>query len=280
MKRSAERDRFRHQIKVIANEIGIRPDAIVQKYASECFLRRIAQSKYKKQFILKGGLLIAFVLNLQNRATRDIDITIKRIKLTPERLKGILSDICNDNTKDNITFQLESIKAIRKDDPYGGLNARLKAYNSEFNTTVSIDITTGDIITPDVKEYTYIQQLSSETFCIFGYPAETILAEKVEAILHWSVDNTRPKDFYDTYFIIVQNNFDKQVFRAALLATATHRGREDRLTSWQNILSTIANDTQIQSRIKGYQEENTFAKDIPLQQIIQTISCLLSELSF
>ena len=279
MKRSAERDRFHHQMKVIASEIGIRPNAIVQKYASECFLKRIAKSKYKKQFILKGGLLIAFVLNLQNRATKDIDITAIRIKLTTERLKDIISDICDNNSEDNITFQLISIKNIHKDDPYGGLNVRLKAYNSEFSTIVSIDITTGDIITPEAKEYTYIQQLSSETFCILGYPTETILAEKIEAILRWSVNNTRPKDFYDTYFIITQNNFDKQVFRTALLATATHRGREDRLTTWKDILSTIEEDAQIQAIIKGYQEENTFAKDITLQQIIQTISCLLSELS-
>ena len=76
-------------IKKKAEENRISAQLVMQNYMMERLLERISLSDYKRNFILKGGFLIAAIVGLDSRATMDMDTTIKVFPLTHESLRGI-----------------------------------------------------------------------------------------------------------------------------------------------------------------------------------------------
>ena len=117
---------------------------------------------------------------------------------------------------------MKSISPIRKDDIYGGMCVRIDAIYNKIVTPISLDITTGDVITPSAVEYN-IKGIFGENIKLFGYNVETLLAEKIETILSRGIYNTRAKDFYDVYLLATTQKHIKESLNAALAATSIHR---------------------------------------------------------
>ena len=65
------------KIRNLARKKDMSAQVVLQNYMFERFLERISKSKYKDKFILKGGMLIAALVGIDNRATMDMDATIK-----------------------------------------------------------------------------------------------------------------------------------------------------------------------------------------------------------
>ena len=59
-----------------AAEKNISAQLVMQNYMMERLLERVSLSKYKENFILKGGFLIAAIVGLDTRTTMDLDATI------------------------------------------------------------------------------------------------------------------------------------------------------------------------------------------------------------
>ncbi len=104
----------------IAKENKISAQSVLQTYMLERLLERISISKYKDNFILKGGMLISAMLGIDSRTTMDMDTTIKGFKLTEENITNIINEICNIKIDDGVTFEVLKIELIREDDDYGG----------------------------------------------------------------------------------------------------------------------------------------------------------------
>ncbi len=122
-------------------------------------------------------------------------------------------------------FQLISIEPIRKDDRYGGYRVRIDAKYDSITTPLSIDVSTGDVITPGAVTYEFSKMFDEDqTIELLAYNIETVLAEKVETILSRGVFNTRPRDFYDVYILVTTKQFSRDVFIDALAVTSDHRG--------------------------------------------------------
>ena len=106
-------------INSIPKENKVSAQSVLQTYMLERLLERISVSKYKDNFILKGGMLISAMLGIDSRTTMDMDTTIKGFKLNEENISKIISEICNINLDDGVSFEIQKIEQIRQDDDYG-----------------------------------------------------------------------------------------------------------------------------------------------------------------
>ena len=139
-----------------------------------------------------------------------------------------------------------------------------------INTPLKIDITTGDIITPDAIRYAFHSNFENKKIEVWAYNVETILAEKVETILRRSVLNTRPRDFYDVYIIMKtqQQAVNKNIFSAALKATSDKRMSFMALQEKEKILLTIQSYPIMRQRWDHYRKENYYANGIEFDEVI------------
>ncbi len=111
------------KIRNLAKQKNMSAQVILQNYMFERFLERLSKSVYKDKFVLKGGILIAALVGIDNRATMDMDATVRDFPINTESLTKAIREICRIDIDDNVTFYLSEIGSIRSDDEYGvGVN--------------------------------------------------------------------------------------------------------------------------------------------------------------
>lgn len=264
------------KIRNIAKQKNIPAQVILQNYMFERFLVRLSISDYKEKFVLKGGMLVAAIVGLSNRATMDLDTTLKNLPLTPETIYNALETICSIQTEDGVMFSLGTISPIRKDDIYGGYRVAMNAKLENLITPLSVDVSTGDVITPNAIQYQFSEMFDDATYELWAYNIETVLAEKTETILRRGVFNTRPRDFYDVYILATTQRFDRTIFFAALKATAVHRGTFEQIADVQGILYNIETSNELKSMWEKYANQFVYAKQIKYSQIVDVLRLLMT----
>lgn len=266
---------FKAIINNMAKENNVAAQSVLQTYMLERLLERISISKYKDNFILKGGMLISAMLGIDSRTTMDMDTTIKGLPLTKDNITNIMDEICNIEIDDNVTLKINKVELIREDDDYGGYRITFEAkYNNEMPVIMKIDITTGDKITYKEIEYSFTLMLEDRKIQIWSYNVETIIAEKFEAIVKRGVLSTRIRDYYDVYMLIDTQNkiIDKKTLKDAITLTAQHRGTNEIIKDWKKIVEKIANDSKMRQQWKRYQKDNFYAEEIEYKDLINAIS--------
>lgn len=264
------------QIRRYAKDNNITAQVVLQNLMFERLLVRLSLSPYRNKFVIKGGILIASIVGLSTRSTMDLDATLRDLPLTQEQVRQAITEICEISVADNTTFSFLSIEPIREVDRYGGFCVRVDAIYETIITPLSIDISTGDVMTPQAMQYN-IRGIFDEhlEIPVWGYNIETILAEKVETILRRGPLNTRPRDFYDMYILSTTLPYDPILFRQALQATAAHRGSSSVLSSIKPITQNIADSTELQAQWKKYQTQYAYAADISYTHLISALENLL-----
>lgn len=266
---------FKAIINNMAKENNVAAQSVLQTYMLERLLERISISKYKDNFILKGGMLISAMLGIDSRTTMDMDTTIKGLPLTKDNITNIMDEICNIEIDDNVTLKINKVELIREDDDYGGYRITFEAkYNNEMPVIMKIDITTGDKITYKEIEYSFTLMLEDRKIQIWSYNVDTIIAEKFEAIVKRGVLSTRIRDYYDVYMLINTQNkiIDKKTLKDAITLTAQHRGTNEIIKDWKKIVEKIANDSKMRQQWKRYQKDNFYAEEIEYKDLINAIS--------
>ena len=171
------------KIRNIAKQKNIPAQVILQNYMFERLMVRLSASEYKEKFVLKGGMLVAAIVGLDNRATMDMDTTLKNLPLTPEAIRSALESVCSIGYDDGVSFELGKISPIREDDIYGGYRVMVNARFDTMITPLSIDVSTGDVITPHAVQYSFSEIFEHEkSYNLWAYNIETVMAEKVETI--------------------------------------------------------------------------------------------------
>lgn len=255
-----------------AKQHKIAPQVVLQNYLFEHFLERIAASDFREHLIIKGGLLISSIVGLDTRSTMDLDTTLRQIRLTSENVERIVKKICTIDIGDDIKFMLKSIEEERKNDRYGGFCVKMSATYGSITASMSIDITTGDIITPTPIEYEYVKMFETDqSIKLLAYNLETILAEKMETILSRNILNTRIRDFYDIYILSTTKDVDFQIFTEALKATAQHRGSWDNIKDPAPIINTLSINSNLKTLWERYCKRFHYAKGIEFEAIIEQI---------
>lgn len=265
------------KIRNIAKQKNIPAQVILQNYMFERLLVRLARSEYKDKFVLKGGILVAAIVGLDNRATMDLDTTLKSLPLTPDAITGVLQQVCLIESDDDVTFEVGTVTPIRDDDIYGGYRVMLNAKYDTIVTPLSIDVSTGDAITPNPVEYTFSEIFDDEkSYCLWAYNIETVMAEKIETILRRGVFNTRPRDFYDAYILATTQKFNKSLFAEALKTTAVHRGTTEQISDISTILKNIEESPEIRVMWEKYRKQFAYAEGIEYESVLQEIKNLIS----
>lgn len=264
------------RIRNIARQKNIPAQVVLQNYMFERLLVRLSASPCKDKFVLKGGMLVAAMVGLDNRATMDLDTTLKNLPLTPDAIRSALEQICAVPSGDTVNFEVGAISPIREDDANGGYRVALTARFETLAVPLSIDVSTGDAITPHAIPYCFAEIFDEEkSYELWAYNVETVLAEKVETILRRGVFNTRPRDFYDAYILATTQPFDRAVFAEALRATARHRGTTEQITDVPGILRSIRQSPELRAMWDKYQKQFGYAQNITYEQILDVVQDLV-----
>lgn len=257
---------------------NIAAQVVLQNYMFERLLARLSVSDYSEKFVIKGGMLIAAIVGLDTRSTMDLDTTLKNLPLTEDKITEAIKSICSLQLNDDVVFEVVSLTPIRKDDCYGGYCVKLKAIYDSMITPLSIDVSTGDVITPAAIQYEF-SGIFDDTVRIklWGYNIETIMAEKTETILSRGIFNTRPRDYYDIYILGTTQKYDRAVFHKALTATAEHRGSKEKLTDIDHIIELISESKDLQQLWAKYQKKFMYARDVAYKDIITVLRELIKQ---
>lgn len=258
---------------------SLQAQIIMRNYVMERFLERISLSKYRNNFILKGGMLVSAMVGLDTRSTMDIDTTIKNMPLSVENAKEMIEEIIAIPIDDGMTFSIKSVGEIMDEAEYSGVRANLEATLETMRTPLKVDISTGDIITPREVLYAFRLMFEERTISILAYNLETVLAEKMETVIARGVANTRLRDYYDLY--ILQNEYthamNMEQFKAAFLATSKKRNSIQLITEGNRILKEIADSEVMQGLWKSYQKKFSYAEDISWEMVMDSIEKLFEQ---
>ena len=265
--------------KELANKSGLTQLELYQRFMFERILERISVSKYNSNFILKGGLLLSAMLGIQSRSTRDMDISIKGIDVSKEKMLSVLNEILSIDLNDKVKFKIVDITDIREDDEYGGNKYHLVGKLENLKVALEIDISTGDEITPRELNYEYHSLFENKNIYIGSYNIETILAEKIETILRRGKYNARMKDYYDIYFFLskLKSEINVNIFRQALEHTIMQRGSSKYLDDYYKILDELLINDRIHKNWNSYSAKTKYAEHIEFDDIIGTLVAFLND---
>lgn len=245
--------------------------SILRIFFMERFLERVSISKYKNNFILKGGMLVSALLGINVRATMDIDTTVQALPLTKNDIAGIILDICEIPIDDNVSFKIISIDTIMDDFDYPGIRLHMEGVLDRLRQPIKIDVSTDDAITPHAVEYNYELMFENRVICLNTYNIETLLAEKLQTIIARGTANTRMRDFYDIYEIVQMKNFSYDILRDAFINTCKKRETPFSQNTILEELNNISSSVDMNAMWNNYKNKNFYVEDIEYEVIVQSI---------
>ncbi len=261
-------------VRNLSKKSNVEAEILLRNFMLERFLERIAASKYKHNFILKGGMLIAAMVGIDTRTTMDMDATIKGQTLTATEITTIIEDILATPVADGVEFSMRGIEEIREEADYPGYRVSIGAVLDKTKQTLKIDITTGDFVTPREIEYSFKLMFEDRTISIMAYNLETVLAEKFETVVTRSVTNTRMRDFYDIYILTTMQQFNSDTFRAALQKTVEKRGTSEQMGDMTDAIQTVANSPIMLDLWQRYQKKYSYAADVTWKMALGAVNGL------
>ena len=267
-------------VKNRAKAIGVSPQLMLQNYMLERLLERISLSRWRGSVVIKGGMLISSLIGVENRSTKDLDTTIRGFSLTHENAESAFREIISIYVDDDVAFEFVRTEDIREGDIYPGVRVFLKANYAPMSVPISVDVTTGDKITPDAIEYSYPLLFDNRSISLMAYPVETILAEKIETVLSRDVANTRPRDYYDIVMLwrLWRQDIDLNTLRNALSATFEKRGSMSALHGYRETMLHVASDDGMLSQWRAYGRRYGYASDMTLSEGCDTVTEILDSI--
>lgn len=274
-------EQVKGRIKSLAKVKNADARVLMRIYMMERFLERVANSEYKDNFILKGGMLVTAMVGVALRSTMDIDTSIRNQNLSAADAQGIIESITAVDLGDGVRFEIKDISDIMDEMEYPGIRVTLNAVMDRLITPMKIDISTGDAVTPRAIEYDYKLLFDDRSIKLWSYNLETILAEKLQTILARGVLNTRMRDFYDIFILLslYENKIDRAVFRQAFDATCQKRGTVNLMQNASSIITNISEDNGLHKLWTAYQKKYPYAEKIQYADIIQGVKSLFGKLT-
>lgn len=253
---------------------------LIRNFVMERLLERISLSQYSDKLILKGGLLIASMVGLDNRATMDMDTTVRNYNLSTDDAEKMVEDIIAIPLDDGIQFVIKSVSNIMDEAEYPGIRLKLEAMLDTMKTPLKIDISTDDVITPKEVNYEYKLMFEERSIPVLAYNLETILAEKLETILSRGILNTRMRDYYDLMIlsIVKAEEINYTDLTKALEATSRKRESYELLSQSEHILEQIKSDAGLMEQWKIYQRKYDYAENYNWEDIIKNVEQLFEKI--
>lgn len=265
------------QLKALINNrakaSGVSPQLMLQNYMLERLVDRISRSDWRDSVVVKGGMLIGSLIGLDRRTTKDLDTTVRGFTLTHESAAKVFGEICAVEIDDDLSFELLRTEDIREVDEYPGIRVFLKARYERLAVPLSVDVTTGDRITPDAVAYEFPFVFDEGFARIMAYPLETVLAEKIETVLTRNVATTRIRDFYDVYELwhVKQDVLDWPTLSEALAATCNKRNSLGALKKYEETIQVMRNDEPLKRQWGAYAMKHSYAADVLFSETLDAV---------
>jgi hypothetical protein len=215
-----------HRAKLLnlAQERGEGFQFFLGRWISERFLFRLGRSAHRDQFILKGAMMFVAWDGKLHRPTQDVDLLgygSPEVGEVAQRIRAI----CAEPVDDGIVFDLEGIRSekIREDAEYEGVRVRVPASLDGARVLLQIDIGFGDLVEPAPARLTFPVLLPLDPPIVRGYPPETVIAEKFQAMVMLGIGNSRMKDFFDIWTLARTHNFSLQSLGRSVRQTFERR---------------------------------------------------------
>jgi len=200
----------------------------LDRFVAERLLYRLSVSQHADGFVLKGALLFLLWSESLSRPTRDVDLLGFGNSAVGE-IERVFRDVCRISVDaDGLVFDADSVKGIniREDQAYEGVRITLLAFLGTARLPVQIDIGFGDAITPDAEAAEFPATLVAANLPVAklsAYPRETVIAEKLEAMVTLGLANSRMKDFHDLAVLARNFPFDGPTLARAVESTFARR---------------------------------------------------------
>ncbi len=200
---------------------------VLGRWVAERFLYRLGRSAHRERFILKGATLFLIWQGKLPRPTRDVDFLGTGSAEVGNATKAI-GEICSVEVNDGVVFDLKNIagEEIREDAEYDGVRVRAPASLDRARVQLQIDVGFGDAVDPPPEELTFPVMLPLEAPMLKTYPPEVVIAEKLQAMVHLGIANSRMKDFFDIWILCRERTFTMSRLRRAIAATFARRKTE------------------------------------------------------
>ena len=216
----------RQRLLNLAREQGIRFDSVLQRYAAERFLYRLSVSEEVNRFTLKGAALFRVWTRQELRPTRDVDFLAVGSE-DHAVIRAALETVCGSPCpEDGVVFDPGTMRIanIREEQPHGGIRAQIHARLGQARLALQVDIGFGDVITPGPEEQDYPTLLDLPAPRLWTYSRETVVAEKLDAMVSRNQTNSRVKDLWDVACLARWFAFDGETLRTAIAETFHRRG--------------------------------------------------------
>ena len=221
---------LKQKVKKIATDKGCDPQGIYKKLFFERFLVRLSNSEVSDKFLLKGGNLLGYCIEL-GRQTRDLDFLATQIQTKKDPIRKAFERICAIEVNDGFDLRLDKLKPITQNlMPYRGFRVTLlmKVKEGKMEERLQIDVSIEDIVEGETRRITLTnyqgEPLFENSISLKAYSMETVFSEKLETVLSRAESNSRMKDFHDLIMMSREPNLlDKESLKSAIKKTFEHR---------------------------------------------------------
>mgnify|MGYP006330670081 FL=1 len=270
-------EQIKGRIKSVAKQNNADARTLMRIYMMERFLERLAQSEYRDNFIIKGGILVTAMIGVAHRSTMDIDTSMKNLNLSAEDALRVVNQVKDIDLDDGVSFEVKDVSNIMDEMEYPGIRVTMNANVGRLITPLKIDISTGDVITPRAIEFNYDLLLEDRSISLWSYNLETILAEKLQTVLARGILNTRMRDFYDIRMLVdtYEDKVNKAVLKDAFAATCKKRGTDHLQEQAEEIIKIIEADEQLRVLWRAYQKKYSYAAEIDYASVISGVRKLM-----
>jgi len=270
-------EQIKGRIKSVAKQNNADARTLMRIYMMERFLERLAQSEYRDNFIIKGGILVTAMIGVAHRSTMDIDTSMKNLNLSAEDALRVVNQVKDIDLDDGVSFEVKDVSNIMDEMEYPGIRVTMNANVGKLITPLKIDISTGDVITPRAIEFNYDLLLEDRSISLWSYNLETILAEKLQTVLARGILNTRMRDFYDIRMLLdtYEDKVNKAVLKDAFAATCKKRETDHLQEQAEEIIKIIEADEQLQVLWRAYQKKYSYAAEIDYASVINGVRKLM-----
>ena len=271
-------EQIKGRIKSVAKQNNADARILMRIYMMERFLERLAQSEYRDNFIIKGGILVTAMIGVAHRSTMDIDTSMKNLNLSAEDALRVVNQVKDIDLDDGVSFDVKDVSNIMDEMEYPGIRVTMNANVGRLITPLKIDISTGDVITPRAIEFNYDLLLEDRSISLWSYNLETILAEKLQTVLARGILNTRMRDFYDIRMLLdtYEDKVNKVVLKDAFAATCNKRGTDHLQEQAEEIIKIIEANEQLQVLWRAYQKKYSYAAEIDYASVINGVRKLMN----
>jgi hypothetical protein len=270
----------RQKLLNISKSTGDPFDLILIRYALERFLYRLSISTYANQFILKGAMLLAVWGGGLHRPTRDLDL-LGYGNMSIDLIADVFKKICQVEAEpDGLTFDMGTLRVeeIREQEEYQGHRVQFTANLAEARIHLQVDIGYGDLITPEASYIDYPTLLEYPAPKIRAYPKESVVSEKVQAMVALGMVNSRLKDFYDIWIISKEFGFEGQTLVESIIGTFNRRSTDIPISLPTALTEEFANDAEKMKQWRAFlQRSGLVGVTTTLPQVIDDLKEFLFE---